>query len=158
MLPSVPASNPPLTEELFVARTERQEDGCLLWTGRTLPSGYAIYKTGGRTVYVYRWAYEHFVGPIPEGLTIEHLCHDPFICQLVQRCPHRRCAEPSHLLPLTGAENSMRGGSPLAWKSRQIDCVHGHPLSGPNLYVTPGGRRQCRQCRNDALERFYAKR
>lgn len=156
----MPASNPPLTEELFVARTERQEDGCLLWTGRTLPSGYAIYKTGSRTLYVYRWAYEHFVAPIPAGLTIEHLCHDPNVCRLWRAgaCLHRRCVEWSHLLPLPNAENSMRGGSPLAWKSRQVDCIHGHPLSGPNLYVTPDGRRQCRQCRTDALERFYAKR
>lgn len=147
--------NPPLDEAIFLSMTQRQEDGCLLWLGDLSKGGYPRYAFMYKKIYVHRWAYEFFVEPIPEGYTIEHLCHDPAKCRLASSCPHRRCVEPTHLQPMTNAENSMRGGSPVAWKSRQTHCINEHPLEGDNLYVTPDGRRQCRLCRAEAQRRHW---
>lgn len=141
--------NPPLSLELLADLSEEGSGGCRLWTGRTFRTGYAVYKHLGKTIYPHRWVYEQMYGPIPEGWTVDHQCHDPEVCQLKSDCPHRRCVEPTHLKAMTAAENSMRGGGPLAHKARQTACVRGHSLSGTNLYVTPDGRRQCRRCRSD---------
>lgn len=141
--------NPTLNIGLFNEFTRRTNDGCLLWLGRIDRAGYATYKGNNEVHYVHRWSYETFVAPIPAGLTIEHLCHDPEVCTLAVDCLHRCCVEPSHLVPMSNAENSMRGGSPLANKARQTNCIRGHELEGENLYVTPDGRRQCKTCRRD---------
>lgn len=48
------------------------------------------------------------------------------------------------------AKERVHQPSPYVWNGVKTHCNYGHPLSGDNLYVTPGdGRRQCRICRND---------
>ena len=64
---------------------------------KPLPIGYSMICVDGVHVMATRFAYEMMVGPIPDGLTIDHLCHDPDDCRLVERCPHRRCMNPAHL-------------------------------------------------------------
>jgi len=76
-------------------------DGCWLWTGAPNADGYGRFQrrlaTGVyRMVKAHRYAYELLVGPIPEGLTLDHLCL------------HRLCVRPSHLEPVTNAENVRR--------------------------------------------------
>jgi HNH endonuclease len=58
------------------------EAGCWLRDGYATPDGYG---RSGRGVGAHRWAYEAFVGPIPESLSIDHLCNVP------------RCVNPAHL-------------------------------------------------------------
>lgn len=73
---------------------------CWTWTGSVLPSGYGKISTGplaaqsGTTAH--RAVYEAFVGPIPEGLHLDHLCRN------------RLCVRPDHLEPVTQAENNRR--------------------------------------------------
>lgn len=97
------------TEQRFHERTVRAPNGCLLWLGARTSWGYGEIQADGRTVYVHRWAYEQFVGPIPEGLDIDHRCHnsDP-ACPGGTSCYHRCCVEPSHLEPVTKADNNRR--------------------------------------------------
>jgi len=77
--------------------------GCWLWLGALKANGYGQITTGSKRDgsqtkrYTHRVAYEHFRGPIAEGLTIDHLCRV------------RRCANPWHLEPVTHAENCARG-------------------------------------------------
>lgn len=105
---------------------------CWLFNGYIAKNGYGQAKVGGRVVLTHRAVYEVLVGPIPPGLQLDHLCRN------------RACYNPAHLEPVTQQENIRRGagnqhrGKPL--------CVHGHPLSGDNLYVAPTGQRRCRQC------------
>lgn len=77
-------------------------DGCWLWNMATA-NGYGIVKVHGRRYLAHRLAWELFVGPIPDGLVVRHLCHNP------------RCVRPfgKHLLPGTQLENmqdSLRDG------------------------------------------------
>ncbi len=72
---------------------------CWLWTGAIMHGGYGQIRLrpGTRTMNTHRFAYELLVGPIPDGLHLDHLCRVP------------RCCNPLHLEPVTQAENSRRG-------------------------------------------------
>lgn len=88
--------------ERFLAKIEVQgaaPGGCWLWTGARAGTGYAYMQRGRRgegLVRAHRWSYEHFVGPIPEGLDLDHLCRV------------RHCVAPHHLEPVTRSENLYR--------------------------------------------------
>lgn len=83
---------------------------CWLWTGATSIKGYGIADgLDGRLNNAHRIAWELTNGPIPTGLTLDHTCHDPRVCRLGDRCPHRLCVNPAHLEPVTQKENVRRG-------------------------------------------------
>lgn len=132
----------------FWTKVVKHPDGCWEWRGAVLPNGYGVTKHTGerRNTYVHRFSYELAFGPIPEGMEIDHLCHDPALCQRAWACPHRRCVNPSHLRATTHRENTLRGGSLPAIESRQTHCQRGHPLSGANLSSGQDGHRRCRTC------------
>lgn len=68
--------------------------GCWQWTG-AISDGYGSFGEGhkGRTHLAHRFAYELTVGPIPEGMQLDH------------RCSNRRCVNPAHLRPVTHKQN-----------------------------------------------------
>ncbi len=74
-------------------------DGCWDWQGLRV-RGYGVMhctvNSRKTTIRAHRYAYELIVGPIPEGLTIDHLCRNP------------ACVNPAHLEPVTIAENLRR--------------------------------------------------
>lgn len=113
---------------------------CWMWTGSvTKASGFAY---GAWSYYDYSWkahriAYTLKKGPIPEGLTLDHLCRN------------KLCVNPSHLEPVTQSVNSSR-----TWthpdRLYSLTCPYGHPREF--------GRRNCRRCmvrRVSATNRKY---
>lgn len=108
---------------------------CWLWLAAK-NKGYGCFGVTGKMVLAHRYAYELAIGPIPSGLTIDHLCRTP------------SCVNPAHLEPVTHRENVLRGVGPTAQQARKTHCLPGgHPLSGDNLYLRPNGKRECRTCR-----------
>jgi len=121
--------------ERFMSKVDIREGGCHEWTGGRAGEGYGYFYTGSTApgehgrVYAHRWAYEHFVGAIPDGLVIDHLCRN------------RRCVNPDHLEPVPQRVNVARG----VGNGSQTHCPQGHPYDGPNLRIYRGAR-FCRTC------------
>ncbi len=105
---------------------------CHLWIGSIHAEGYGVYSD----VLAHRIVYELTLGPIPAGLTLDHLCRV------------RPCVNPRHLEPVTLAVNVLRGESLPARNARKTHCPKGHPYDASNTYVNPRtGWRLCRACR-----------
>lgn len=127
--------------ERVARRLTVSESGCWVWGGSHSPSGYGYISsiTGldgvTRNVRAHRFVYELLVGPIPEGLTIDHLCRV------------RDCVNPAHLEPVTSRENTLRGNTLPAANAAKTHCPQGHGYTTENTYVTSMGRRMCRSCR-----------
>lgn len=106
---------------------------CWVWTGR-LHLGYGTFSAQSRHYRAHRFSYELHVGPIPDGLVLDHLC----------RAKH--CVNPSHLEAVTQAENLRRGSSPSALNARKTHCKRGHEFTPENIIPAPNGGRHCRTC------------
>jgi hypothetical protein len=107
-----------------------------MWLGATR-LGYGRVLVSGKMRSAHRVAYELAIGPIPDGLTIDHLCRNP------------GCVNPIHLEPVTIRVNILRGSMPAADNARKTHCKNGHPFEGDNLSVLSAGRRRrCRTCYN----------
>lgn len=122
-------------------------DGCWNWTGSRAGSRggffYGRINLQGRTsVYAHRWSYEYHRGEIPDGLEIDHLCHN------------KLCVNPWHLEPVTGAVNRARIAKALS-----DVCKYGHPYTPENTYWRPGRYgRMCKTCRREADRKANSKR
>lgn len=128
-------------EERFWAKVDAFGD-CWEWTAYRDKDGYGIlsFVPAGLSTRAHKFAWQTLVGPIPDGLELDH------------RCRNRGCCNPDHLEPVTHAENMRRSGllgqwTRLAAKNR-THCQRNHPYAGENLVMDSGSRR-CRQCRND---------
>lgn len=102
--------------------------------------------TNGRSNLAHRVAYELLIGPIPEGLQLDHLCRV------------RNCVNPEHLEPVTPWENTMRSTSISAVNARKTECLRGHPFSDENTYYSKDGRRYCIACRDARAREYYARK
>lgn len=113
---------------------------CWLWTGARSRGNGGLYGTlrlprSRASVRAHRWSWEQERGPIPDGLTIDHLCRVTL------------CVRTSHLEPVVNRVNILRGTNTAAVHARKTHCVHNHPLSGENTYIAASGQRMCRTCR-----------
>jgi hypothetical protein len=130
----------------FVAKTVRDDiSGCLIWTGTRNKDGYGGFNVSRWTKRkAHRVSYELFVGPIPAGAELDHLCKT------------RSCVEPTHLEPVTHAENNARSSSLTALNAKKTECIRGHPFDEANTRITPQGFRRCRACDRDLHRRQQA--
>lgn len=123
----------------IMARVEMvTESGCWIYIGALDPKGYARVGVGStldgtaRLEMAHRVIYEHYRGPIPAGLTLDHV---------KARCLCRACVNPWHTEPVTNVENVMRSDGAGARHARQTECPK---CGGP--YVSVGRQRICRPC------------
>ncbi len=123
---------------------------CWLWTGGHIGGGYGQFNPGSRIdnsrrkAVAHRYAYELLVGPVPDGLELDHLCRV------------RPCCNPAHLEPVTHAENIARGLTVPAANLIKTECPAGHPYDEVNTYVHQG-RRACKECRREHARRYKAR-
>lgn len=99
-------------------------DGCWLWK-RPTAGRYGSMMVKGVRYQAHRLAYEMAIGPIPQGLQVDHLC----------RVKH--CVNPLHLEAVTGPENMRRGMNPAVVTKLAGTCARGHDLSVEGVYVWP---------------------
>lgn len=140
------------------ARSEATETGCLLWVGADSGGGYGVIvwheDRQPQRGLVHRLTYEAEYGEIPDGLVVDHKCHDPLVCTRTLDCPHRRCVNPRHLKAVTNKQNVLRSVSPIAMNAVKTHCAEGHPYDAANTYVAPNGWRQCRICRSERIREY----
>jgi hypothetical protein len=106
--------------------------GCWNWTGKTdRRDGRAIVWRGNAPASAQRAVYEQEIGPIPEGMELDHACRNP------------TCVRPMHAEPVTREENERR----KSWRRRAkvSACKNGHDMRLEAM-VTSNGGRVCRTC------------
>jgi len=113
---------------------------CWLWKGSIRGHGYGRLRLKGRYVAAHRFAYELTKGPIPKGLTIDHLCRV------------RNCIRPSHLEITTMRVNALRGVGASAVNARKTACASGHKFN----VITSQGRRRCKACTRETRDKWHA--
>ena len=117
---------------------------CWLWTGGRQSKGYGGFSLHRRSVLAHRFTYERLVGPVPDGLELDHLCRV------------RHCVNPEHLEPVTHRVNIRRGdaGQETGRQQRaKTHCPSGHPYDVGNTYWRRQGWRGCRACQRAARAR-----
>jgi hypothetical protein len=108
-----------------------------MWMGSQDGHGYGQVNVDGIPTKAHRVAFELHVGPIPDGLHIDHLCRV------------RLCVNPAHLEPVTAAENTRRQLAAIGHpNSRKTHCPRGHPYNA---------RRGCTPCHTEASRRHRAR-
>ena len=118
----------------FMAKVRvNAETGCWEWTA-SRRSTYGAFLCGYNG-YSHRFSYMHFVGPIPFGLQLDHLCRNHI------------CCNPAHLEAVTHRENLRRGNGISAQCLRKTHCDYGHSLDDAYICKTKyGTQRKCRLC------------
>ena len=178
-----PGRKPRDPSERFFAHVVRGPS-CWTWDG-SKRNGYGLFNIGSncdgsrRVVSAHRFAYQLRKGPIPDGLTLDHLCRN------------RSCVNPDHHEPVTAAENVARSArvrthckhgheftpentrmyrgarvcrtchSRTAHVARaprprvaKTHCAQGHAFTAANTYVAPRGSRECKTCRTAIMDRY----
>lgn len=119
---------------------------CWRWASTVNHQGYGMFPVYGRYVMAHRYAYESTNGPIPDGLTIDHLCMN------------KGCVNPSHLEAVTMIENVHRANLAYGRGIAVTHCPKGHEYTPENTYVEPKGSRSCRECRREVTRQWRARK
>lgn len=130
----------------FWAKVDRRgDDECWPWLASTMEGyGYFDERPFG-TGRAHRIAYMLLVGPIPAGLSLDHLCRN------------RGCVNPAHLEPVTWQVNLLRGRTIPAVNAAKTHCPAGHPYDEANTYWWRN-QRTCRTCGTANARRYRAQR
>lgn len=140
-MPKLPV---PSIEERFWAKVD-VAGVCWEWTGSRGELGYGNFNATKTSRWrAHRWAWTNLVGPVPDGLHLDHLCRNP------------PCVNPDHLEPVTNRENGLRGAAGKR-NAAKTHCPQKHPYSGDNLIIRPRGGRACRECQRVAIRRHKDK-
>ena len=120
---------------------------CWIWTASVNAKGYGIMGAKNGSTLAHVISYNIHLGNVPGGMQIDHLCRI------------RNCVNPNHMEVVTPRVNVNRGYGPTAIHARKTHCPKGHPYSGENLYLTPGGRsRHCRECVRQSQMRYQKRK
>jgi CxxC motif-containing protein len=125
----------------FESKVTFAPNGCIIWTGAKA-KGYGRFSLNGKVQGAHRVAWEHKNGAIPEGLDLDHQCHnEDTTCLGGFDCPHRACVNPDHLEPVTRQTNLKRHFR------RITHCPQGHEYDDENTRIYKGTK-ICRTCHN----------
>jgi hypothetical protein len=134
------AHRPSSLWELCSTRIEPLPSGCWRWTGCISRAGYGRVRVGGtkgKLWQAHRAVYEHYRGPVADGLELDHLCRN------------RWCVNPDHVEPVSHVINVRRGESRTMVIQRSGTCIRGHDRSTETSYSRKGWVSRCRACRRE---------
>ncbi len=139
----------------FMSKVQVQPNGCLYWTGHIRDDGYGQFSVDRSNQLAHRVSYIHFVGPVPDGLELDHLCHTRDLgCPGGPSDMHRRCVNWTDLEPVTGEVNRLRGRSLYTLNAMKTYCPSDHEYTAENTYTSPDGSRECRICRAERAKEW----
>lgn len=104
---------PPKMQQRFTVT----DSGCWEWQGEMNRNGYGRVWINGKRLMSHRVTYELLVGPIADGLVVDHLCKN------------RACCNPEHLEPVTIRENTLRGDAVLFRPANDNDPEAGRVIA-----------------------------
>jgi hypothetical protein len=119
---------------------------CLIWQGSLNSKGYGLIAVEGRTTLVHRAAWADRYGPIPDGMTVDHLCGE------------KRCANTGHMELVSRSANASRANAP---RRAATHCGRGHEFTPENTQWrqrAAGPTRNCRACSRQAAVTNYVRR
>jgi hypothetical protein len=111
---------------------------CVEWTGH-VGHGYGLVRVGGKERVAHKVIYEMLVGPVPNGLQLDHLCRN------------KLCVNHEHLEPVTQSSNMRRVAG-----TDEV-CRRGHPRD-VNTYTAAVGHSRCRRCNTIAVAEYAARK
>lgn len=134
-------------ERFFAKVDKRGPDECWPWIGSKNERGYGSMSHNGRLRKATHISYEIATGfRFPPGLMARHSCDNP------------PCVNPAHIHPGTNKQNVADMVSRKRHHAnRRSHCIHGHPLSGDNLFLNKHGQRGCRTCNSSRRMALFAK-
>jgi hypothetical protein len=123
---------------------KREGTGCLEWLGYKSDRGYGLMKVGGKHVKAHRVAYELFMGEIPEGKEVHHVCGN------------KACVNPKHMELVDKPDHleAHRGENLWLVNADKTHCINGHEYTPENTYRRPNGHRDCRICIAERVKRW----
>lgn len=125
--------------ERFWSKVARTSSGCLVWTGYCNENGYGYFRIDHERIYrAHRFAYQMEVGPIPDGLELDHLCRV------------RNCVNPEHLEPVTAVENMRRAIEARPPRIPGAPRVPRERREGPSSDERSEAKRQAREASHAA--------
>lgn len=124
-------------------------DTCWLWTGHLDREGYGKFRGASERVRAHKFAYESLVGPVPDGLVLDHV--------VARGCTNRHCVNPAHLEPVTCGENIRRGRTGCA-QTAKTHCPQGHEYTPENTRISRRNERICKACARQRCRDDYWRR
>jgi hypothetical protein len=125
----------------------RGPNECWGWIGAKHPFGYGCFEHRRlKQTLAHRISYILLVGPILDGLELDHLCRNP------------QCCNPAHLEPVTGKENKARGTGVGAKNITKTHCPHGHEYTPDNTWTSKMNERNCITCKRENARRYYERK
>ena len=125
--------------ERFLSHIQIMPNGCWHWTGYLYKTGYGLFGHNSKHLQLaHRASYELHGREIPEGLALDHICHNPRECAGGVTCQHRRCVNPDHLEPATAKHNCSPERSCTSQTAAhaailaKTHCPSGHPYDETN--------------------------
>jgi hypothetical protein len=121
---------------------------CWRWTDSVKGLGYGWLRIGNpsKALLAHRLMYEQYRGPIPEGLSLDHLCRNKW------------CVNPDHLEAVTHRTNVLRGVGPTAINARMTHCRNGHEFTPETIVIDKKyGYKKCRICRDRRRREYHLK-
>ena len=139
--------DPRLPDRFWSKVSPEPNAGCWIWIGGATSAGYGMATVARNQIgYAHRFAYESLVGPIGDGLHVDHLCR--------VRC----CVNPVHMELVSQRENTLRGVGFAAKNASKETCPKGHPYDEENTLHTKtrkGPARQCRSCGRARVNAYH---